>query len=402
MSTSDEKFETREGTDCVCPSNAQDALRAVTRLICPFFLDTAMFKLRLASAIKLLLLLAVIGIVSQSILLYLSYEGTYDPLPQVLSQTSLHKAYALWHKLPSISATSQEQSVTRDTPTFVITLQARKDRQKNMEKLRERLGMRWIYVGATEATSPLTRSLMQLVRQQRNSTHRANATTKFLWPGEGAQVHTANPFWIDPSEAMQRALQSDMHESEPLTCATEDDTLQPYNSTLPEYRILTPERIAVWNSHISLLRAIRAQSSVASSGRSDAGIAALILEDDVSAEYDLVHRLDSIWAFVPTGWDIVFLGTVPFLSPRHISGCVSLTCGTPQDTAGQMKPSFLLYHPPPSPQRAFTRPTHPNAPTHTPSPPKAPESSSIISSTRPSRTQGRWTRRWRGLCRVSG
>lgn len=256
----------------------------------------------------LLLLLAVIGIVSQSILLYLSYEGTYDPLPQVLSQTSLHKAYALWHKLPSISATSQEQSVTRDTPTFVITLQARKDRQKNMEKLRERLGMRWIYVGATEATSPLTRSLMQLVRQQRNSTHRANATTKFLWPGEGAQVHTANPFWIDPSEAMQRALQSDMHESEPLTCATEDDTLQPYNSTLPEYRILTPERIAVWNSHISLLRAIRAQSSVASSGRSDAGIAALILEDDVSAEYDLVHRLDSIWAFVPTGWDIVFLG----------------------------------------------------------------------------------------------
>ncbi|KAG6808602.1 hypothetical protein H0H92_003577 [Tricholoma furcatifolium] len=38
--------------------------------------------------------------------------------------------------------------------------------------------------------------------------------------------------------------------------------------------------------------------------------AVIVLEDDVDMERDIQQRLQSVWSFLPSGWDIVYLGAI--------------------------------------------------------------------------------------------
>ena len=85
---------------------------------------------------------------------------------------------------------------------------------------------------------------------------------------------------------------------EPLSCADDDSTLEPYSPQTPLYRLLTKERLACWHSHWSVIRSV-------ADGQDDVS---LVLEDDVDMELDIRQRLLGVWDSLPNPWDIVFLG----------------------------------------------------------------------------------------------
>ncbi|KAJ7159687.1 hypothetical protein C8R46DRAFT_1001914 [Mycena filopes] len=178
--------------------------------------------------------------------------------------------------------------------TYVISLARRKDRFAEMERLRTRLGLRWNYVAAEASHSPLVARILSSVR---------NTTIKlpFQWPRPTPAKLDRWSLDTDNTPPPPSALALEQHP--PLTCATEDFTLSPYcPRTTPEYKILSPSRIACWHSHLSAI-----QRAAASTPMPDKA-AALILEDDVDIEADVKERLRSVWNLLPPDWDIVFLG----------------------------------------------------------------------------------------------
>jgi GR25 family glycosyltransferase involved in LPS biosynthesis len=93
-----------------------------------------------------------------------------------------------------------------------------------------------------------------------------------------------------------------------LTCAHEDNAILPFTLDLPEYQLLTPAKVACWNSHLSVIRRIaEGDGKTLPTEEQDVSV---ILEDDVDMEWDIRERLASIWTLLPAGWDVVFLGTL--------------------------------------------------------------------------------------------
>ncbi|KAJ7088418.1 hypothetical protein B0H15DRAFT_908519 [Mycena belliarum] len=183
--------------------------------------------------------------------------------------------------------------------TYVISLPRRKDRHGEMERLRSRLGVHWDFIPAEDSQSPLVGRIMTQVRTLRQEElkvngHLPNATISlpFQWPNTSV---TPVPFedLLSPSPNVPSASDT------PLTCATANFTLVPYSQDLPEYNILSRNRIACWHSHLSAIR--RAASHAPEK-------AALVLEDDVDMEVDINARLLGVWNLLPPDWDIVYLG----------------------------------------------------------------------------------------------
>ncbi|KAJ7046165.1 hypothetical protein C8F04DRAFT_1387788 [Mycena alexandri] len=190
--------------------------------------------------------------------------------------------------------------------TYVIHLARREDRFEDMERLRTRLGLEWSYVPAEDSHSPLVRRIMNQVRTMRQEelltlgkAYPPNTTIKlpFQWPAPDTPL----PFddWrLDAPPAPHPGLVPDDH----LTCATEDFTISPYSPLIPEYKILSPSRLACWHSHLSAIQ--RASTHMPKKAQA----AALILEDDIDIEANVKARLLSVWSLLPADWDIVFLG----------------------------------------------------------------------------------------------
>jgi GR25 family glycosyltransferase involved in LPS biosynthesis len=95
---------------------------------------------------------------------------------------------------------------------------------------------------------------------------------------------------------------SDNNQSEPMLCATKNDTVAPYEPNLPEFLIITPSRIACWYSHLSVIE------KVANDGSLKDDDAVIVLEDDVDMEWNIHERLRHVWTYLPKDWDIVYLG----------------------------------------------------------------------------------------------
>ncbi|KAJ7691303.1 hypothetical protein B0H17DRAFT_935258 [Mycena rosella] len=177
--------------------------------------------------------------------------------------------------------------------TYVISLPRRKDRYLEMERLRTRLGVQWSYISAEDSQSPLVGQIMSRVRSLRREALNATDRLPFEWPRTPVSIvpfEDSGPLPLPPPAS---------DDVVPLTCATENITLVPYSVALPEYKILSPSRIACWHSHLSAIQ--RAASHIPEKP-------SLVVEDDVDMEVDIKERLLSVWSLLPPDWDVVFLG----------------------------------------------------------------------------------------------
>ncbi|KAF8907711.1 hypothetical protein CPB84DRAFT_1822468 [Gymnopilus junonius] len=202
---------------------------------------------------------------------------------------------------------------------YVLSLPERRSRREAMEKLRLALGLNWSYVDAFPADVPLVERIMNLVSFVRDnysmffkSEHRNtseflnNRTVSLFWPkniDELAISFQGLDIWSSDLNISKVPFgNSSITPSPPLACATKDYRIATLSSALPEHLVLTPARVACWHSHLYVIH------KIANSLKSDNPGAALILEDDVDMEKDIVKQLRSLWPLLPPRWDIIFLG----------------------------------------------------------------------------------------------
>jgi GR25 family glycosyltransferase involved in LPS biosynthesis len=225
---------------------------------------------------------------------------------------------------------------------FVISLPHRNDRRQKMEILRKALNLRWTYVDAIESSDERVDLIIDRVREQRHD--HGNRTddllAPFRWPddidplaasGEALEPSGSDLWTLSPlSELTGNAKNYSRQDlaSTPLLCNTQNDTVTPHVPNLPEYRILSPAKIACWCSHLSVIR------QVANERKPEVTI---VLEDDVDMERDIRERLGSVWNLLPATWDIVFLGQTLFFPAPEYQSSKSI-----QVTAGRM--SLFMTH----------------------------------------------------------
>ncbi|KDQ52982.1 hypothetical protein JAAARDRAFT_61563 [Jaapia argillacea MUCL 33604] len=189
---------------------------------------------------------------------------------------------------------------------YVVSLARRADRRAEMEILRNALGLEWAYVDATEATDSVIGEISRRVRSLRTLRLRSEENELFNWPDDtdsmplslGPLGPDGSDLWSNPSAPTELV---DTSEEPPLTCATENDKITPYNSSLHVSKILTASKMACWHSHLSVLKRI---------ANAPGGLdrVSVILEDDVDMEWDIKSRLAEMWDALPNEWDLLFLG----------------------------------------------------------------------------------------------
>lgn len=247
---------------------------------------------------------------------------------------------------------------------YVINLPKDTRRRADMERLRYTFGLDFTYVNGTEADRDTAERIMRHVAALRTleGPHETNPSfpAAFEWPQDvDALVESESPLdrqgsdlWLSDDIKLP-----DSPSHEPLTCASDNSTLEPYSPQTPPYRILTKQRLACWHSHWRVIRLI-------ADGQEDVS---LVLEDDVDMELDIRQRLLGVWSSLPDAWDIVFLG-VSFTA--QFSDSVALM--TIQAIVGQKSQENLQFSPT---TRRFrvqrclsqlcTHRPHPSAHTHT-------------------------------------
>ncbi|KAI0697165.1 hypothetical protein BC835DRAFT_1270804 [Cytidiella melzeri] len=209
---------------------------------------------------------------------------------------------------------------------YVVSLPHREDRRAEMERVSQVLNLNWTYFDAVSSDNPSVATILEQVMA-----NRAEMTAipwypeEFSWPVNllsGVLTHhaTTNPSASPPDSAILYStvapylLHKDTErrfeaKTLPLTCATGNKTSgPPYNTTLPPHLILSPPKIACWYSHVRLLQHIAGQSNNTIQDESNLAEAYLILEDDVNIERDFHGRIRSVWAVLPSDWDMLFLG----------------------------------------------------------------------------------------------
>ncbi|TFK28407.1 hypothetical protein FA15DRAFT_753526 [Coprinopsis marcescibilis] len=215
---------------------------------------------------------------------------------------------------------------------YVISLATRKDRRADMEHLRRHLGLAWAYIDATPSHTPIVMSILEAVRVIRQTfgfpqpviapgedhgdlndtmdgtpVSDPQQSTKFAWPSDIDQMASSTApidLWGEagwPGRLVPMQATSSKVDPQPLLSATHDFSAPADNVT--EHKILSPSRVGCWYSHMTLIHSI-ANTNV-DFGRHGA---TLILEDDVDMERDIHKDLRYLWPFLPSDWDIVFLG----------------------------------------------------------------------------------------------
>jgi GR25 family glycosyltransferase involved in LPS biosynthesis len=183
------------------------------------------------------------------------------------------------------------------TKIYVISLPHRTDRRSQMDQLRQTLGLKWTYIEGMDMNNEIIDKIVNSVR----SIRAANASdSSFIWPLD----LPSSDEWIDPWSPGFLTAHEPFYSSEPMLCATNNNTVVPYdrNAEPPEYRILTRARIACWYTHLSVIQGIANDSELKDDD------AVIVLEDDIDMERDILDRLKYLWAFLPFDWDMVYLG----------------------------------------------------------------------------------------------
>ena len=198
---------------------------------------------------------------------------------------------------------------------YVISLADRPDRREQMELLRTIQGLTWTVIDAIPGNASLVRRILDWVTLQRAEGKKTGAPG-FRWPEEinaFSASHTpltpsGSDTWADTSpHSKQKTGKSAPLAHASLSCAIEDDLIPTFTNSTPAWMVLSPAKIACWHSHVSAIRRFVDGQGV--HGHHREGDVAVILEDDIDMEKDISIRLSQVWAFLPDGWDIVFLGT---------------------------------------------------------------------------------------------
>lgn len=233
-----------------------------------------------------------------------------------------------------ISNVNRSKTLGIASHIFVVSLPRRTDRRKEMEILRTALDLRWTYVEAIESRSMVIRKIMartRMIREGSIARVSADKINDFRWPPNiDALSLSSQPLGLDGSDLWTVPLRKDYTNGEyinvtntstvdieddsgalpillePLTCAVKDNVIPPFMPGLPEYKILTLAKMACWNSHLSAIRRI-AEGDGTNRAPPQQDIS-VILEDDIDMEWDIRQRLAGVWTFLPTSWDVVFLG----------------------------------------------------------------------------------------------
>lgn len=218
----------------------------------------------------------------------------------------------------------------------ILSLPTRSDRRQDMDKLRRLLGIPesdWKYSDAVASTDKRVLPILEWVQYVRSTFMAVNPSapkSRFSWPDESEidrlvesnavlSLWDTHP-WLSPVEMDPGSVGSSSGSGFPTSwnahppfvpCMTKDFTLigniDGGTGTRP-HRILTPARVACWYSHLGAIQRI------ANSPVQQEQDTAIVLEDDVDMESDIVQHLGLLWTGLPLHWDIVFLGTVGSLS----------------------------------------------------------------------------------------
>jgi hypothetical protein len=191
---------------------------------------------------------------------------------------------------------------------YVISLPRRTDRRRDMEILREYLGLNWTYTDGIEADDDrVTRTLYQVWKYRANLTlndvredKKSKISVPFEWPRD-LYERAASASDLDSMGSELWNSNSFLHHTPSnatLTCAQGDFDLVTLKKELPRHLILTPARIACWMAHIQVIRHI-------ANGEDEIGV---ILEDDVNTEKNVKDRLTGVTEYLPIDWDVLFLG----------------------------------------------------------------------------------------------
>ncbi|KAI8983299.1 hypothetical protein BD414DRAFT_490493 [Trametes punicea] len=223
---------------------------------------------------------------------------------------------------------------------LVVSRPSRLDRRATMEQLRLALGVSWTYIDAVSYDDPIVHSIMDCVRSVRSSTR----SRRFSWPEDwnpdtpwqylsvtslksscylllsGTPSRMMSSSQISSTAILtgrhlsERVLPRAMtaptsYSAELLTCA-KGNRVQgvSFKQSLPSYMLLTPAKVACWQSHLAAIRRIAEYRDSRDLLASDAARAFLVLEDDVDMEMSISKTLRVIWDRLPTEWDIIFLG----------------------------------------------------------------------------------------------
>ncbi|KAI0034326.1 hypothetical protein K488DRAFT_45627 [Vararia minispora EC-137] len=200
------------------------------------------------------------------------------------------------------------------TEIYVVSLPRRKDRRRQMDRLARLLSLNLTYISATDAQDPTIVSIQQHVALQTlgysppfiSDYALRNAT--FEWPedfdSEGFAVapdddRAGAELWDDTRPHLtSRGSQSIA--SLPQTCTTSNNLFPPPRKSPRLFESLDLPKLACWHSHLRVIRDIARQP--------DDGGVAIVLEDDVDMERDIIERLQTLWGALPADWDIVYLG----------------------------------------------------------------------------------------------
>ena len=230
---------------------------------------------------------------------------------------------------------------------YVINLESRQDRYEQMVVLSSRLNLHWEWVSAVTATDRVINATLNWVRESRGKATMSNSKEDqipdslptFTWPANIDSLAASDQYldYWDPSDSPEFDDGSSplQNSSDGVLPVTTQDYVLPVStnsSSLQEYMLLTPGRIACWHSHLNLIHRIANSNShdplekLDSAGQDvsaptspslapisvDASTtqraAWLILEDDVDMERDIDAQLSRLWTYLPNEWDIVFLG----------------------------------------------------------------------------------------------
>uniref|UniRef100_D8Q9E3 Glycosyl transferase family 25 domain-containing protein n=1 Tax=Schizophyllum commune (strain H4-8 / FGSC 9210) TaxID=578458 RepID=D8Q9E3_SCHCM len=194
------------------------------------------------------------------------------------------------------------------TQAYVISLPRRDTRRTDMQRLARMMGTSWNFVDATDMTDSAVSRIFSNLSDE--------IDIPFAWPEDIDYLAAGNSHVPSATSDLWPTLSASSPPTPwQMACAEYDFTLSPYTSNTPSWLLLTPPRVACWQSHISVIRRI------VDEGRDGPFI---ILEDDVDMEKDTARRLRDLWPLLPSDWDVVFLGHCwsneahhPPLNPDH-------------------------------------------------------------------------------------
>ncbi|KAG1814557.1 hypothetical protein EV424DRAFT_1348738 [Suillus variegatus] len=200
---------------------------------------------------------------------------------------------------------------------YLISLPWRQDRRKQMGHLQASKEISWTVVDALDPSDITIGHILEQIISQRSLQPSKGPLDDlgsiFRWPADiNAIAYSTEYFGASGSDLWTSAdTQNSRHTTlsslsvshhPNVTCATQDNSVPPFNPSLPDWMILAAPKISCWYSHVSAIRQFINRVNTTPED------VAVFLEDDIDMERDIEIRMRHIWPSLPHGWDMVFLG----------------------------------------------------------------------------------------------